>query len=163
MSDPTQYVRSFEDFFEIERDSLLGALYLITGNRHDAEEMMQEAFLRIWERWDVVESLANPTGYLYRTAMNVLRMWRRRLRVAARHALPLPVEQDPFNEVEIREDLRRYLVSLTPRQRAAVVLTELLGYPSGEAAETLGIAASTVRALTTQARAALRSSIGDRP
>jgi DNA-directed RNA polymerase specialized sigma24 family protein len=41
------------------------------------------------------------------------------------------------------------------------VLTELLGYPSGEAAKTLGITASTVRALSTQARSALRASIGD--
>jgi RNA polymerase sigma-70 factor (ECF subfamily) len=161
MSDPPEYVRSFEDFFEIERDPLLGALYLITGNRHDAEELMQEAFLRIWERWDVVESLANPTGYLYRTAMNIWRMRRRRLRLAARHVLPMPSQRDLFAEAEMREDVRRHLVSLTPRQRAAVVLTELLGYPAGEAAKTLGIAPSTVRALTTQARIALRSSIGD--
>jgi RNA polymerase sigma-70 factor (ECF subfamily) len=122
---------------------------------------MQEAFLKLWGRWDLVESMAHPTGYLYRTAMNIWRMRRRRLRLAARHVLPWASQGDPYRDVEIREDLRRLLVSLAPRQRAAIVLTELLGYPSGEAAKTLGITASTVRALTTHARAALRGSIGD--
>jgi DNA-directed RNA polymerase specialized sigma24 family protein len=46
----------------------------VTGNRHEAEEAMQDAFARIWERWDVVQSFANPTGYLYRAAMNVWRI-----------------------------------------------------------------------------------------
>jgi RNA polymerase sigma-70 factor (ECF subfamily) len=154
-------VRSFEDFFEIEHEGLLGALYLIIGDRNDAEEVMQEAFLKVWARWDLVESLAHPTGYLYRTAMNVWRMRRRRLRLAARHVLPWASQCDSYRDVEMREDLRRLLLSLTPRQRAAIVLTELLGYPSGEAAKTLGITASTVRALSTQARSALRASIGD--
>jgi RNA polymerase sigma factor (sigma-70 family) len=161
VSDPAVSARSFEDFFEVEHDRLLGALYLITGNRHDAEELMQDAFLKVWERWDLVET-TNPTGYLYRTAINFFRMRRRRLLVAARHVLPWVPPRDAFEEVEIREDLRRYLESLSARQRAALVLTELLGYPNQEAARTLGITASTVRALTTQARAALRSSIGER-
>jgi len=53
----------------------------------------------------------------------------------------------------------RALASLTPRQRAAIVVTELLGYPPKDAAEVLGVRASTVRALTTQARAALRGTM----
>jgi RNA polymerase sigma factor (sigma-70 family) len=63
----------------------------------------------------------------------------------------------------MREDLRRAMSELTPRQRVAIVLTELLGYPSAEAAETMGIRASTVRALTTQARATLRAHLGGDP
>ncbi len=74
VADEAALSNSFEDFFEIEHDRLLGALYLVTGNKHDAEELMQEAFVRVWERWDLVQAFANPTGYLYRTAMNAFRM-----------------------------------------------------------------------------------------
>lgn len=156
-SEAVSIADSFEVFFELERDRLLGALYLITGNRQDAEELMQDAFLKVWERWDLVQSLTNPTGYLYRTAMNAWRMRLRHLAVVARRAIRPGSRSDPFEEVEVREDVRRHLSALTPRQRAALVLTELLGYPVGEAARTLGIKPSTVRALTTQARAALRA------
>ena len=159
---PEDLARSFEDFFEIEYGNLLGALYLITGNRHEAEDVAQDAFLQVWRRWDLIEALASPTGYLYRTAMNAWRMRRRRMILATKHVLPWTAQRDDvFDEIEMREDLRRHLASLTPRQRAAVVLTELLGYPSDEAAKTLGISASTVRVLTMRAREALRTSMGD--
>jgi RNA polymerase sigma-70 factor (ECF subfamily) len=84
----------------------------------------------------------------------------RRAAMAARRMMRVTSRRDPFDEVEIREDIRQALATLTPRQRAALVLTELLGYPATEAAETLRVKPSTVRTLTTQARAALRRSMG---
>jgi RNA polymerase sigma factor (sigma-70 family) len=147
---------SFEAFFEVEHDRLFGALVLVTGNRHDAEELMQEAFLRLWARWDLVQSLANPTGYLYRTAMNLLRMRRRRARTLLRLAVPLRPHRDAFAGVDARADVTRALARLTERQRAALVLTELLGMPADEAARILRVRPSTVRSLATQARSALR-------
>ncbi len=42
----------FDVFFEEEGDRLFKALYFVTGNRHDAEELTQDAFLKLWERWD---------------------------------------------------------------------------------------------------------------
>jgi len=53
---------SFEDFFSYEHRGLYGALLLVTRDSHEAEEVMQDAFLRLWERWDRVSSLENPTG-----------------------------------------------------------------------------------------------------
>ena len=64
---------SFEDFFEAESRVLYRRLCVITGNGHEAEEIMQDAFLAIWERWDRVAGLDDTTGYLYRTAMNAFR------------------------------------------------------------------------------------------
>jgi RNA polymerase sigma-70 factor (ECF subfamily) len=155
------FAQSFDDFFELEHERLLGALYLITGNLQEAEDLMQDAFVKMLQRWDLVQSLNDPTGYLYRTAMNAFRTRYRRARMAVRRmATVARVERDPFDEVETREDVRRALVSLTPRQRAAIVLTELLGYPPAEAARALGVRPSTVRALTTQARAKLRGAAG---
>ena len=46
--------RRFEDFFGSEHARLFGALCLVTGDRHEAEEIMQDAFLRLWERWEQV-------------------------------------------------------------------------------------------------------------
>lgn len=56
----------------------------MTGNRQEAEEIMQDAFVAIWERWDRVGPMDDPTGYLYRTAMNRHRSGRRRAARAAR-------------------------------------------------------------------------------
>ena len=67
---------------------------------------------------------------------------------------------DPFDEVELREDVRQMLLALTPRQRAALLLLDLYDYDSGEAAHIMGVRPSTVRALATQGRAALRASGG---
>jgi len=151
----------FDDFFEIEHERLLGALYVVTGDLNEAEDLMQEAFVKVLQRWDVVQSLTDPTGYLYRTAMNVFRTRYRRSRMAIRRMASISRrDRDPFDEVEIREDVRLALTTLTPRQRAAIVLTELLGYPPSEAARALGVKASTVRALTTQARSTLRMTLG---
>ncbi|HLA92885.1 MAG TPA: sigma factor, partial [Actinomycetota bacterium] len=77
----------FEELFAAEQRRLYGALCLITRDPHEAEEIGQEAFARVWERWDRVGSMADPAGYLYRVAMNVLRSRYRRARVAARRAV----------------------------------------------------------------------------
>jgi RNA polymerase sigma factor (sigma-70 family) len=151
---------SFEDFYEIEHGSLFGALVLIVGDRHEAEDIMQDAFLRVWERWHLVQSLANPTGYLYRTAMNSFRMRRRRALVASRHALRRLRVTKELDEAEARHEVDRGLAAMPPRQRAAVVLTELLEFSSGEAAEALGVKPATVRKLAQQGRDTLRRTLG---
>ena len=65
-------VVAFEEFFDAERTRLFGALAAMSGNRAEAEEVMQDAFLRVWERRDQVAVMDPPDGFLYRTAMNVL-------------------------------------------------------------------------------------------
>jgi DNA-directed RNA polymerase specialized sigma24 family protein len=61
----------FAVFFAEEHAGLYKALYFVTGNRADAAELMQDAFLKLWERWDRVSALEDATGFLFRTAMNV--------------------------------------------------------------------------------------------
>ena len=162
IQDTTVTSERFEDFFELEHERLLRALYLVTGNGSEAEDIMQEAFVKVLERWDAVRWMDNPSGYLYRTAMNTFRTRYRRGLTALRRLVSLaPRERDLFQDVEVREDIRQALSALTPRQRAAVVLTDLLGYSSDEAAELMGIKAPTVRVLASQARARLRSSDGE--
>ena len=66
----TEPPQTFEDLFAREHAPLYRALYLIVGNGHEAEELMQDAFLHVLERWDRIE---NPAGYLYRSALNSTR------------------------------------------------------------------------------------------
>ena len=65
--------------------------------------------------------------------------------------------RDPFEDVNIRDEVRRMLRSLPQRQRAALVLTEIFDYSSEQAAQILGIRPTTVRVLASQGRAALRA------
>lgn len=64
---------AFGDFVEREKLYLYGAMCLVTHDRHEAEEIVQDAFVRILEHWDRIAGMEDPRGYLYRTAMNVFR------------------------------------------------------------------------------------------
>jgi RNA polymerase sigma-70 factor (ECF subfamily) len=152
---------SFEGFFEAEHTRLLRALYVATGNRQEAEELMQDSFLAVWERWDRVRGMEDPTGYLYRTAMNRFRSRARRVARSARRALGRGDVGDEFAAADERDALARALAALPGRQRAAIVLTELLGYGSAEAGRILGVKDVTVRSLASQARASLRAALED--
>jgi RNA polymerase sigma factor (sigma-70 family) len=152
----------FEAFVEDHQARLFGALCLVTGDRFEAEEICQEAFLRVFERWDRISEMDEPTGYLFRVAMNVFRTRRRRTALALRRATKLaPPPTDEFSAVEARETVLHGLAEVTPDQRAALVATALYGLSSEEAGRMLKIKPSTVRARATRARAALRDAIGE--
>jgi DNA-directed RNA polymerase specialized sigma24 family protein len=122
---------AFEELYLERYSELCSSLWLVTRNRFEAEEIAQEAFLRLLERWDSVGLLDDPAGYLYRTAVNVWRSRGRRTAFALRklvHAAPAP--PDEMLVAESRLDVIRVLGTLTPGQRAAVVLTDLVGLTS---------------------------------
>ena len=151
-----QRSKDFAAFFAEEHRGLLKFLYFVTGNRADAAELMQDAFLRLWERWDRIERIDDPRAYLFRVALNGSRMRARAAIRAARRLVVAASPSDPFDEVNLREDVRKMLLSLAPRQRAALVLLDMYGYGSEAAAHIMGIRPSTVRALASQGRAVLR-------
>jgi RNA polymerase sigma-70 factor (ECF subfamily) len=151
----------FETFVEEEHERLYKALYFVTGSREDAEDLSQEAFMALWERWNTHE-IEDPTGYLFRVALNGFRMRRRRAALALRKVIPIPEGRDEFLDAEMRADVRRLLLGLTPRQRAALLLVDLLGYRSEQAARILRVRPSTVRNLVSQGRRALKATEGAR-
>jgi|SRR5262245_3232263 len=153
---------SFEAFFRAEHERLQRALFLVTGDAQEAEELMQDAFIAVWERWDRVGPMEEPTGYLYRTAMNRFRSRLRRTARAARRAVAAAEGGDAFAAADERDALARALAQLPERQRAAIVLTELLGYASEEAGRILGVKDVTVRSLASQARSTLRTHLEER-
>jgi RNA polymerase sigma-70 factor, ECF subfamily len=152
---------SFEGFYMANERRLFRALFVLTGSRDTAEDLAQQAFCRVWERWGRVEGLDDPVGYLFRTAFNLHRSaGRRAVRVARRaldvraHAAPPPVPE-PADLAADRDHVARALAQLTPRQREAVVLTQLLDCDAAEAGRIMRIRPATVRALVSQARSAL--------
>jgi RNA polymerase sigma factor (sigma-70 family) len=148
----------FDDFFARESEGLFQRLWLVTRDRSEAEEVMQDAFL-LYERWDRMAAVEDPKAYLYRTAFNAWNKRSRRASRALRTALA-PSRGDDVDAAEARTVVGEALTRLSPRQRAAVVLTELLGFSSEDAGQMLGIRAVTARVLTSQARAAMRSYLG---
>jgi RNA polymerase sigma-70 factor (ECF subfamily) len=149
-------VGSFEDFYLEHHRDLYSSIWLVTRDSHEAEEIAQEAFLRLLERWQGIQGMDDPVGYLYRTAINVWRSRGRRAALALRKAVRPSPPVDEIGDAEARIDVLRILGTLTPRQRAALVLTDLIGFTSQEAARALGVQASTVRVLAARARASLK-------
>lgn len=147
----------FERFFDREKGRLFRALCLVTRNRFEAEELAQDAFLAVYERWDRVGGMENPTGYLYRCAMNTFRSWRRRSALVTKRAMGLSPTDDEIARIEGEDVVVRALAALSERQRAAVVLIDLMGYSSEEAGRMLGIDASTVRSHVSRAHKDLKT------
>jgi RNA polymerase sigma-70 factor (sigma-E family) len=150
----------FTAFFDGHHADLFGALYLMTRNRHEAEEIMQDAFLNVFERWERVASLDDPVGYLYRTAMNLFRKRWRRASMALRRTTGLVPRDDEIEQIESRVDVVRAVALLSPRQRMAIVLIDLLDLSSEEAGRILGISPGTVRMHASRGRAALAVLLG---
>jgi RNA polymerase sigma-70 factor (ECF subfamily) len=154
--------RSFEDFYEASYRRLYTALCLVTGNRHESEDIMQETFLRLFERWERVSVMDDPYGYLFRAAMNVFRNRYRRTLLAVQRTLALKDAADDLAAIDTRDEIVRLLRGLAPRERAAIVLTSILDLTAEEAGRMLGIKASTIRVLSSRARAHMKDEVDPR-
>jgi RNA polymerase sigma factor (sigma-70 family) len=151
---------AFESFFEAERRHLFRALFLITGSAQEAEEIAQDSFLKVWERWDRISVMANPAGYLYRVAMNLSRSRFRRLLRAAKVPFSPERSLDPYGAADARDAVVRAIGDLSPRQRQALVLTDLLDRSTEEAAELMSVTSSTIRSLISEAHNQMRTQMG---
>ena len=147
---------SFESFFDREAKTLFHRLYAVTGDAGEAEEIMQDSFLTLWERWERVGAMEDPTGYLYRTSINVFRKRGRRAALAVRRRLALAPDPVPFADIDEQLDVVAALRNLSPKQRAAIVLLDVLDYTSEDAGKALGVSAGTVRGVASRARETLR-------
>jgi RNA polymerase sigma-70 factor (ECF subfamily) len=151
----------FSTFFENEHVRLGRAVYLLTGDASEAEDLIQEAMARAYERWDRVSRMAEPAGYVYRTASN---LHRRRIGRYRRHVQLLggiaPSRVDVAESVGHVADVWAALNQLTRQQRDAVILVEFFGYDTEAAGRVLGISAVSVRVRLHRARMRLRESLG---
>jgi RNA polymerase sigma-70 factor (ECF subfamily) len=154
-------VLSFEEFFQAEHVRLARALYLLTGSTAEADELTQEAMVRVYERWDRVRQMDSPQGYLFRTALNLHRSRLRWVASRARQILQATPSPDPAEVVQSRDSLARALALLPTGQREAMVLVDWLGMDDEEAATALRIKQGSVRARLSRAKADLRRMLED--
>jgi len=152
---------SFEEFFLAQHERLFQALYLLTGDRYEADDLAQEALLRAYERWDRVGAMDAPDGYVFRTALNLHRSRLRTLVVRARRIFAAIPAEDVSGPVAASQDVRKALAQLPRGQMEALILVEWLGLGSDEAGRVLGIDASSVRGRLHRGRASLRQLLGD--
>lgn len=151
--------QDFGEFFSREYSRLARACLLLTGNAAEAEDLAQEAFVRVLGRWDEVASMESPDGYLFRTALNLNRKRLRGLAVRARR-LRHSVPRDELDVAEDRLDVLRAVAALPRGQREALVLVEWLDLDIREVAQILGIATASVRGRLHRARSTLRERFG---
>lgn len=145
--------RDFEELFRAEYRGLVRALVPLTGDQGDAEAVVQDAFVKAMVRWERIRRYDRPGAWVRRVAIrDAVRADKR-----ARAAPPPAVGSagDLLDHVPQQIDLHRALRTLPGRQRAAVVLHHLAGWPAAEVADALGCAESTVRVHLHRGRQAL--------
>jgi RNA polymerase sigma-70 factor (sigma-E family) len=130
--------------------------YLLCGDWHEAEEMVQETLARVFVHWSRIEKSDNPEAYVHKVLVNEARQrWRRRRPTVTTDAAALSVS-DGTDERAVQAELIAALRRLPTRQRAAVVLRYFEQLSEAETAAALGCSIGTVKSTTHRAVAALR-------
>jgi len=152
---------SFEEFYAATVDRLLGHLFLVTGDLHAAEEIVQEAFTRASMRWPRLRSYDVPEAWVRRVAMNLAadraRSLRRQTRALMRLGPPPAVPSVSVETLALVEALR----TLPVRRRQAVVLHYLADLSVAEIAQALAVPSGTVKSLLARGRRALAAKLGE--
>jgi RNA polymerase sigma factor (sigma-70 family) len=149
---------SFEDFVAAEAPRVFAALRLVAGERAEAEDLLLDAFMQIWDRWDRVRVSEDAPGEIFRTAIG-LYLKRLTSEEPARRRKP-PSPGDPIQAREANDEMLVALDHLDSSERLSLVLMDLFGYASKDVGELMGIRASQVRTLASHGRAQIRLRLG---
>ncbi|MFI7071263.1 SigE family RNA polymerase sigma factor [Micromonospora sediminicola] len=148
-------VDGFDEFYRGSRQRLLGFVYVLTGNLAEAQDAVQEAYIRAWQRWSTVRGYDDPEAWLRvvasRIAVSRWRSLRSRARAYLRHGAEDSVPGPNTDTLEVVAALRR----LPEEQRVAIALYYLVGMPVAEVARETEAPVGTVKARLSRGRAAL--------
>jgi RNA polymerase sigma-70 factor (sigma-E family) len=151
--------RQFEDFAAEASDTLLRTGYLMTGDAREAEDLVQETFLRVARRWNQVRSMDHPAAYARRILINLVlqdaeRRSRQEAELAQQYAGIDAPDQNAARALRHVDDLAEFrwaLAQLTARQRAVLVLRYWADLPVREVAGILGSSRGTVTGTASRA------------
>ncbi|MDJ0380600.1 SigE family RNA polymerase sigma factor [Streptomyces sp. G-G2] len=151
-------VEEFEEFYAHSVKHLVGQVYLMTGDLHEAQDVVQEAFVRAWTRRARLSADAGPEAWIRTVAWRLaVSRWRRRGRAAEawrRHGAPEASSAgDPGPDTAALVGVLR---TLPERQRRVAVLFYVCDLSVEQVAAETGISAGTVKTHLSRARAALR-------
>jgi RNA polymerase sigma-70 factor (sigma-E family) len=150
--------QGFDQFVTSRTAALSRVAFLLTGDHHLAQDLLQTALSRVAARWPRVRE-GNPEAYVRRCLINEFTSWRRQRRY---HELPVesikdsPVGGELASSVERRVLVGRALARLTPRQRAVLVLRFYEDLSEAATAQIMGITIGTVKSQTSHALSRLR-------
>jgi RNA polymerase sigma-70 factor (sigma-E family) len=143
--------------------ALLRTAYLLTGNRADAEDLLQTALAKTYLAWDRIREREALDGYVRRVMVNTQTSWWRRRKVDEYATDELPErgsDRDVAGDLVLHDALWTALSSLPRRQRAMVVLRYYEDLSEAETAAVLGVSVGTVKSTTSRALMKLRDSSG---
>ncbi|MFE9658618.1 SigE family RNA polymerase sigma factor [Streptomyces sp. NPDC005955] len=142
----------FDVFYAATVKRLVATVYAVTGDVAEAEDAVQEAYVRAWQRWPKLLAEGDPLPWVRRVALRLaISTWRRkRGRILAhfRHGPPRDVPEPTEDRVALMTALRQ----LTPQQRQVVVLHHLLDLPIEQVAQETGASNGAVRTRLSRAR-----------
>jgi RNA polymerase sigma-70 factor (ECF subfamily) len=150
----TRATDSFEEFFAVAFRPLTIQLYAYFGDRHEAQDVVQEAFCRAYARWNEVSRYDDPVAWVRRVAWNLATSRWRRVGTALAFARRQREEHVPEPSPD-RVALATALATLPPRQRRAVILHYLADLSVHEVAALEGVPDGTVKSWLHRARTAL--------
>jgi len=154
----------FDTYVHERSGSLVRLAYLLTGDGHLAEDLVQTSLVKVMGRWEHVTAGGDPHPYVRKVIIHTALGWRRRRWQAEKPSDPLPdVGRTPDHAaaVDSRERLRRALLQLPTRQRAAVVLRHYEDLSEQDVARVLGCSVGTVKSQTARGLDRLRSLMDD--
>jgi RNA polymerase sigma-70 factor (sigma-E family) len=149
----------FREFARNRASPLHHSAYLLCGDWHLAQDLVQDTLVKAYRHWPRVKQADSPDAYVRRILLNEARdRWRRRESAVpvARFATE-PVAADATDEIARRAGLLQALLALPLQQRATVVLRYLEGMTERETAALLGCSQGTVKSQSSRALAALRT------
>jgi RNA polymerase sigma-70 factor (ECF subfamily) len=144
----------FAELYESSRDRLAGQLYALTGDEHGAVDLVEEAFVRTWAKWDRIAGYDDPEAFVRRVAFNLAKnQWRRVKRTLLRSSPPdrAQVVADPSEH----QDLVAALMTLSTKEREAIVLHYLAGRPVEVIAAEMRVPSGTVKSWLSRGRSHL--------
>jgi RNA polymerase sigma-70 factor (sigma-E family) len=150
---------TFGEYVRARHSALLGMAVGLTGNRADAEDLLQAALAKTYLAWDRIADPAALDGYVRRAMVNTHISWwrRRRLDEYPTDEIPDVPIGDHAADADLHEVVVRALNRLPSRMRAAVMLRYLEDMTEPEIADTLGISLGTVKSTVSRAVAKLRA------
>ncbi|MEU8514332.1 SigE family RNA polymerase sigma factor [Kitasatospora sp. NPDC048722] len=147
----------FDEFVAARYQALLRSAFLITGDVHDARDLLHDALARVYAKRSAIREPAATEGYVRRTMIRThVSRWRRTRREVLTSALP---DGPAAQEAERDEELAAALGALPRRQRAAVVLRYYVDLPVAQVAEELGCTVATVKTHLARAVRTLRQEL----
>jgi RNA polymerase sigma-70 factor, ECF subfamily len=153
---------TIREFLVATYPRLVAGVALITGSKAAAEDAVQEALARAWERSERGERIESLPAWVTRVAVNLSKSRLRRMRVEARHRADIVrVVGDGGAASDSRVDIGRALADLPRRQREVTVLRYYLGWNVTEIARTLDLNEGTVKTSLFRARKALAAALGE--